>query len=91
MSAVLARLIKGRRIDLRGIVQGVGLRPQVLRLARELGLTGRVGNLGTAAQINAPAFDRVGQHRAHVNTSHNSTRLLPESATTLVSPCMASA
>jgi hydrogenase maturation protein HypF len=45
--------IEGRRLQLRGIVQGVGLRPQVLRLARAAGLVGRVYNVGTAAIIDA--------------------------------------
>jgi hydrogenase maturation protein HypF len=48
-----------RRIELRGIVQGVGLRPQVVRLARELGIVGRVRNVGTAAVIEAQADDAV--------------------------------
>ncbi|MDQ1461498.1 MAG: hydrogenase maturation protein HypF, partial [Actinomycetota bacterium] len=33
-----------RRIRVRGVVQGVGFRPFVFRLALELSLTGRVGN-----------------------------------------------
>ena len=45
--------IEGRRFEMRGIVQGVGLRPQVLRLARLQGLTGTVHNEGTAAVVQA--------------------------------------
>ena len=73
-------------------------RAEIAHPAREAQLTRQPQHLRPqahalhdAAQINAPAFDQVGQHRAHVNTSHNSTRLLPESTTTQVSPCMASA
>lgn len=42
-----AQVIEGRRIRVRGAVQGVGFRPWIYRLARELGLTGTVQN-GTA-------------------------------------------
>ena len=35
---------KGRRIEIRGVVQGVGFRPWVYRLARDEGVTGRVRN-----------------------------------------------
>jgi hydrogenase maturation protein HypF len=53
MNAVLPTVVEGRRIELRGIVQGVGLRPQVLRLARAHGITGTVHNAGTAAVVEA--------------------------------------
>jgi hydrogenase maturation protein HypF len=36
--------VEGRRIEVRGTVQGVGFRPWVYRLARQAGLTGRVRN-----------------------------------------------
>lgn len=65
------------RFELRGIVQGVGLRPQVLRLARELGVTGRVFNLGTAAVVeahaDAPALARF-EARLHTLT-HGGLRI----------------
>jgi hydrogenase maturation protein HypF len=43
----------GRRIDVRGTVQGVGFRPWVYRLARETGLTGRVRNGSEGVTIEA--------------------------------------
>lgn len=42
---------EGRRIVVRGTVQGVGFRPWVFRLARELGLTGSVHNHTTGVTI----------------------------------------
>lgn len=36
--------VQGRRIDIEGLVQGVGFRPFVYRLAHEIGLTGYVSN-----------------------------------------------
>jgi hydrogenase maturation protein HypF len=41
---VMSPTVEGRRIEVRGTVQGVGFRPWVYRLARESGLTGRVRN-----------------------------------------------
>jgi hydrogenase maturation protein HypF len=44
---------EGRRIALAGTVQGVGFRPFVYRLARELGLAGRVRNDASGVTIEA--------------------------------------
>jgi hydrogenase maturation protein HypF len=45
-----------RRVHVRGLVQGVGFRPFVYALARELGLSGSVGNTGAGvvAEIEGP-------------------------------------
>ena len=43
----------GRRIDIRGTVQGVGFRPWVYRLAHELGVHGRVRNDARGVTIEA--------------------------------------
>ena len=43
----------GRRIELRGTVQGVGFRPWVARLARRTGLGGRVRNDTAGVTIEA--------------------------------------
>ena len=43
----------GRRIEIHGIVQGVGFRPWVYRLAAERGLTGRVRNDASGVTIDA--------------------------------------
>ncbi|WP_049622878.1 carbamoyltransferase HypF [Frateuria defendens] len=45
----------GLRLELRGIVQGVGFRPSALRLARELGVAGEVRNAGSAVVVEAYA------------------------------------
>jgi len=44
---------EGRRIHVRGTVQGVGMRPFVYRLARELGVAGRVRNDARGVTIEA--------------------------------------
>ena len=46
-------MIVARRIAIRGIVQGVGFRPWIYRLAREEGLSGSVGNDATGVVIDA--------------------------------------
>ncbi len=46
-------MIDGRRIEVRGSVQGVGFRPFVWRLAHELGLKGRVRNGAAGVTIEA--------------------------------------
>ncbi len=58
---VAPSVLAGRRIEVRGTVQGVGFRPWVYRLAREEGIGGRVWNdprgvtieaFGTASQLD---------------------------------------
>ena len=53
----------GRRIELRGVTQGVGLRPFIHRVARECGVTGRASNSGCGLTIEAfgsdAALDRL--------------------------------
>lgn len=45
--------LEGRRISIRGIVQGVGFRPWVYRLAHEAGIRGSVRNDSTGVLIEA--------------------------------------
>jgi hydrogenase maturation protein HypF len=45
--------MEGRRIELRGTVQGVGFRPWILRLARRTGVRGRVRNDARGLTIEA--------------------------------------
>jgi hydrogenase maturation protein HypF len=44
---------EGRRIQIRGVVQGVGFRPWVYRLARQAGIGGRVRNDALGVTIDA--------------------------------------
>jgi hydrogenase maturation protein HypF len=44
-------MISRRRIEVQGVIQGIGFRPFVYRLAREQGLTGSVRNLGGGVGI----------------------------------------
>jgi hydrogenase maturation protein HypF len=45
--------LEGRRIEIQGIVQGVGFRPWVYRLAREMSVKGRVFNDASGVVIEA--------------------------------------
>ncbi len=53
MTGVSSRSVTGRRIQIRGTVQGVGFRPFVVRLAREEGIAGRVSNQPDGVVVEA--------------------------------------
>ncbi len=55
----MPELVEGRLIELRGTVQGVGLRPWVYRLAREEGIAGRVRNDAQGVTIEAFGLERA--------------------------------
>ena len=59
MSAALQFPIRCERIRVRGIVQGVGFRPTVWRIANALGVRGHVGNDGEGVLIEAWADPRT--------------------------------
>ena len=59
MSAALQFPIRCERIRFRGIVQGVGFRPTVWRIANALGVRGHVGNDGEGVFIEAWADTRT--------------------------------
>ncbi len=48
-----ATVVRRRRIVVRGVVQGVGFRPFVARVARELGLSGHCGNDALSVFVEA--------------------------------------
>ncbi|HEY6038483.1 MAG TPA: carbamoyltransferase HypF, partial [Kofleriaceae bacterium] len=51
--------MSGLRIEIRGIVQGVGFRPWVYRIAHELGVAGRVHNHARGVTVDAFGGDAV--------------------------------
>ena len=57
IESLLPAHIERRKIDVHGIVQGVGFRPFVYRTARGLGLTGWVlnNNAGVMIEVEGPA------------------------------------
>jgi hydrogenase maturation protein HypF len=59
VSAALQFPIHCERIRFRGIVQGVGFRPTVWRIANALGVRGHVGNDGEGVLIEAWADPRT--------------------------------
>ena len=58
----------GRHIEIRGVVQGVGFRPWVYRVARTAGVTGSVGNdaAGVVIDAFAGADDQLDAFLAHL-------------------------
>ena len=56
--SISGAVLEGRRIEIRGTVQGVGFRPWVYRIARLSGVTGRVRN--DAAGVTIEAFGDSG-------------------------------
>ena len=78
----------GRRIEVRGIVQGVGYRPWIYKLASQRGLTGRVRNDSGGVVIDAfgelPALDEFAAvlRREHPEAAEivevNSRAIAPE-------------
>ena len=49
----------GRRIEIRGTVQGVGFRPWVYRVAKRMGVVGRVRNAPAGVTVEAFASNDI--------------------------------
>jgi len=66
--AISGAVLEGRRIQIRGTVQGVGFRPWVYRVARQSGVTGHVQN--DAAGVTIDAFGDFAALEAFVGRLH---------------------
>jgi len=66
--AVAEGAVHGRRIEVLGVVQGVGFRPWALRTARSLGLAGEVWN--TTGNVTVDAFGPAAALDAFVSALH---------------------
>ena len=73
--AISGAVLEGRRILIRGTVQGVGFRPWVYRVARQSGVTGRVHN--DTAGVTIEAFGGVAGARAVRRTAARAIRRRP--------------
>lgn len=81
-----------QRIDVRGVVQGVGFRPFVYRLATELGLVGSVGNDASGVFINVSgAADSIDQFIIRLQTEAPALAQVNSLAAKAVSPFAADA
>jgi hydrogenase maturation protein HypF len=70
-----------QRIRVSGVVQGVGFRPFVWRLARELDLTGWVRNDSRGVEIEVcGAARQVRSESTRLNSSHSAKSRMPSSA-----------
>ena len=58
------------RIDVSGVIQGVGFRPFIYRLANEQGLTGYVANTAAGVTIEVNGTDRQIDHFIETIANH---------------------
>ncbi len=80
--------ISCKRIEIQGFVQGVGFRPFVFNLARDLGLNGFIENNGTGVQIEVEGAPRkVQQFLAHLEAETPPLATIDHVSSTDV-PCM---
>jgi hydrogenase maturation protein HypF len=85
MSGRLAR--RRHRILVRGVVQGVGFRPFVYALARELGLSGSVGNTGDGVLIEVEgAPERLAEFSARLTPGAPPLAVVADVAVTEAEP-----
>jgi len=72
---MVTRRTDGERIEVTGVVQGVGFRPFVHRLATETGLDGFVGNdpAGVFVEVTGPQA-RIDEFARRLVTRHRHSR-----------------
>jgi hydrogenase maturation protein HypF len=89
MARVRSAAREGRRLEVTGIVQAVGFRPFVYRLARELALDGRVRNAAGRVEIEVAGDPHALDALAHRLRSDAPPRARVESVVTTALPVAA--